>query len=39
MVENIVGIAEKRGYPYRRQVKGMLRYAQNVLLDESGAGA
>lgn len=29
--ENIIGIAEKNGYAYKRQVRGMLRYAQSVL--------
>lgn len=33
LAENVVGIAEKQGYAYRRQLKGILRYAQAALLD------
>ena len=33
LAENVVGIAEKRGYAYRRQLKGMLRYVEGALLD------
>jgi hypothetical protein len=34
--ENIVGIATKRGFAYRRQARGMLRYAQTALLTTTG---
>lgn len=29
--ENIAGIAEKSGYAFKRQVRGMKRYADSVL--------
>lgn len=35
MVENIVGIATKQGYAYKRQVRGMMRYANLVLHPDS----
>lgn len=33
LAENIVGIAAKKGFAYRRQARGYLKYAQRVLLD------
>jgi hypothetical protein len=37
--ENISGIATKSGYAFKRQARGMLKYAQGVLLDETQTGA
>ena len=30
VAENIVGIAEKRGYPFRRRLNGMERYIEQA---------
>lgn len=35
LVENIVGIATKQGYAYKRQVRGMRRYVELVLSPNS----
>ena len=34
--ENNFGIAEKRGYAFKRQARGMLKYAQAALLTTTG---
>lgn len=34
LAENIVGIATKQGYAYKRRARGYLRYAERVLLDD-----
>lgn len=31
LAENVTGIAEKRGYAFRRQVRGMQKYAEAAL--------
>ena len=36
MVENIVGIAEQRGYAHKRRLRGYLRYAERALLTTTG---
>lgn len=37
LAENIVGIAAKKGYAYKRQARGYARYAQRVLVDDAPA--
>ena len=37
--ENIVGIATKQGYAYKRQVRGMKRYVELVLNPDSRSTA
>lgn len=39
LVENIVGIATKKGYAYKRQVRGMKRYVELVLNPDSRSTA
>lgn len=39
LVENIVGIATKQGYAYKRQVRGMKRYVELVLNPDSRSTA
>ena len=36
MTENIVGIAEQRGYAHKRRLRGYLRYAERALLTTTG---
>ena len=35
--ENIAGIAAKSGYAFKRQVRGMKRYADSILQDDRKA--
>jgi hypothetical protein len=35
LTENIVGIANKQGFAFKRQARGMMRYAESVLLDDA----
>ena len=39
LVENIIGIATKQGYAYKRQVRGMKRYVELVLNPNSRSTA